>query len=128
MREIKVILDTNFLLTMVRHRIHGFEEIRAKIPAKFYVLSRIMWELEQKSKENKKLNKEVRLVKQILEKNEVKGLESTKNNVDTELVELSKEYVIATNDKELRERIKRFGGKSIYIRSLSFIETEDLFD
>ena len=119
-------LDTNFLLTMVRHKIHGFEEIKSKLPAKFYVLSRVMWEMEIKSKNDKKIKNETRIVKAILKSNNVTEIDSKLEDVDTELVGLSKKYVVATNDKELRERIKSFGGRSIYIRSLSFIEIEDI--
>jgi rRNA-processing protein FCF1 len=126
--EVKILLDTNFLLTMVRHKIHGFEDIRGKVPAKFFVLTRVLWEMDVKSKDDKKIRNETRIVKQILKNNEVIEINSKMENVDTELMEMSKEYVIATNDKELRERIKSFGGQSIYIRSLSFIELEDIFD
>ena len=124
--EIKILLDTNFLLTMVRYKIHGLEEIKGKIPAKFFVLSRVIWEMEVKAKDDKKIKNEMRIVKQILKNNEVATIDSKIENVDTELMQYSKEYVIATNDKELRERIKSFGGQSIYIRSLSFIDLEDI--
>jgi len=126
--KIKILLDTNFLLNMVRYKIHGFEEIKNKIPAQFFVLTRVLWEMEYKAKTDKKIRNEVRIVKEILKNNGVIELNSKIENVDTELMELSKEYVIATNDKELRERIKSFGGRSIYIRSLSFIDLEDIFE
>jgi rRNA-processing protein FCF1 len=113
---------------MVRYKIHGFEEIKNKIPAQFFVLTRVLWEMEYKAKTDKKIRNEVRIVKEILKNNGVIELNSKIENVDTELMELSKEYVIATNDKELRERIKSFGGRSIYIRSLSFIDLEDIFE
>ncbi len=127
-KKIKILLDTNFLLTMVRYKIHGFEEIKTKIPAEFYVLTRVLWEIEMKAKKDKKIKNEARIVKEIMKLNNVKEINSTMENADNELMEMSKDYVIATNDKELRERIKSFGGKSIYIRSLSFIETEDIFN
>jgi len=113
---------------MVRHKIHGFEEISGKIPAEFYVLSRVLWEMDVKAKDDKKIKNEVNIVKEVLKNNGVKELDSKLENVDTELMEMSKEYVIATNDKELRERIKSFGGRSIYIRSLSFVDLEDIFN
>ena len=123
----KIMLDTNFLLTMVRYKIHGFEEINAKIPAEFFVLSRVMWEMEMKARDDKKIKNELRIVNAILKANNVKEIDSRLESADDELMQLSKDYVVATNDKELRERIKSFGGRSIYIRSLSFIETEDIF-
>jgi len=113
---------------MVRYKIHGFEEIKGKVPAKFFVLSRVIWEMEVKAKDDKKIRNEMRIVKQILKNNDVVTIDSKIENVDTELMQYSKEYVIATNDKELRERIKSFGGQSIYIRSLSFIDLEDILN
>lgn len=126
--KIKIMLDTNFLLNMVRYKIHGFEEIKNKTNADFYVLSRVLWEMEVKARNDKKIRNEVRIVKEILKNNNVVEIDSKLEDVDSELVDLSKKYVVATNDKELRERIKSFGGKSIYIRSLSFIELEDIFN
>ena len=127
MNKVKILLDANFLLTMVRYKIHGFEEINAKIPAEFFVLSRVMWEMEMKARDDKKIKNELRIVNAILKANNVKEIDSRLESADDELMQLSKDYVVATNDKELRERIKSFGGRSIYIRSLSFIETEDIF-
>lgn len=86
-----------------------------------------MFELEALGKREKKIAKELLLVKQIIKVNNIKILDSTTEDVDKELVEKSKEgNIIATNDKNLRERIKKVGGKSIYIRSLNFIETSEI--
>lgn len=124
---IPIILDTNFLLTMVRYKIHGLDEIKTKIKCKFFTMSRVMFELEALGKREKKIAKELLLVKQIIKVNNIKILDSTTEDVDKELVEKSKEgNIIATNDKNLRERIKKVGGKSIYIRSLNFIETSEI--
>jgi rRNA-processing protein FCF1 len=126
--KVRILLDTNFLLTMVRHRIHGFEEMKEKGKAEFYTLSAVIGEMESLGRSDKKIRRETDLVKQILKNNDVKVLESYMPNVDNEMVERSKEYVIATNDKALREKIKSFGGKTVYIRSLTYIETSEVFD
>ena len=52
---------------------------------------------------------------------------STKN-VDNELIELSKEYIIATNDKELRRKVKEKGGKTIFVRKLTLVDTSEIMD
>lgn len=124
---IPIILDTNFLLTMVRYKIHGLDEIKTKIKCKFFTMSRVMFELEALGKREKKIAKELLLVKQIIKVNDIKIIDSTTEDVDAELLEKSKEgNIIATNDKNLRDRIKKAGGKSIYIRSLNFIETSEI--
>jgi len=126
--KIKILLDTNFLLTMVRHKIHGFDQINQKVPAEYYTLSRVIYELKGLSKDDKKVRNEARIVEEVLKNNCVKVLDSTMEDVDSELVELSKDYVIATNDRELRIRVKRAGGKTVFIRSLTYIDTGDVIE
>lgn len=126
--KVKVLLDTNFLLTLVRHKIHGIEEIKQKLPAEFYTLSRVLYELKGLGKGDKKVKKEAAIVEQMLKNNNVHVLDSTLEDVDKELIALSKEYVIATNDKELRRKVREAGGKAIYVRSLTYVEVEDLLE
>lgn len=126
--KIKVMLDTNFLLTLVRNKIHGLEEIKQKLPVEFYTLSRVLFELRGLGKSDRKIRKEVAVVEQMLKNYSVKVIDSTMENVDKELIGLSKEYVIATNDKELRRKVREAGGRSIYIRSLTYVEVEDLLE
>jgi rRNA-processing protein FCF1 len=112
---------------MVRYKIHGLDEIKTKIKCKFFTLGRVIFELEALGKREKKIAKEIILVKQILKNNDIKIIDSHCEDVDAELLEKSKEgYIIATNDKLLREKIKKAGGKSIFIRSLNFIETNEI--
>ncbi len=124
--KVKILLDTNFLLTLVRYKIFGFEEIKQKVPCEFYTLSRILYELKGLGKGDKKVKKEVSIVEQILKNNAVKVIDSSKENVDEELIELSKDYVIATNDKELRRKVKEAGGKTIFVRSLTYVDVGEI--
>jgi len=126
--KIKIMLDTNFLLTMVRHKIHGFDEIKGKLPAEFYTLGRVVYELKALGKNDKKIANEVRLVEAVLKANNVKIIDSTMEDVDKELISISGEYVIATNDRELRRKVKEAGGKTIFIRSLTYVDVEDLLE
>ncbi len=126
--KIKILLDTNFLLTMVRNKIFGLEQLKGKLPVEFYTLSRVLIELQGLGKSDKKINKEVGLVNKILELNNVRVIESLMSSVDDEILKLSKEYVIATNDKELRRRVHQKGGKTVFIRSLTYIDTSDILE
>lgn len=126
--KIKIMLDTNFLLTMVRNKIFGLEQLKGKLPVEFYTLSRVLLELQGLGKSDKKINKEVGLVDQILKLNNVRVIESLMSSVDDEILKLSKEYVIATNDKELRRRVHQKGGKTVFIRSLTYIDTSDILE
>jgi rRNA-processing protein FCF1 len=122
----KVLIDTNFFLTMVRYKIHAISEIKEKVKAEFYTLSGVVDELVYLAKD-KKIKRELNLIKQIIEKNKIEVIKS-KENVDEELIKKSKEFIIATNDKELRERIKEFGGKSIYIKKLALIDMSEVLN
>jgi len=121
-------LDTNFLLTMIRYKIHALDEIRTQFPASFFVLSGVLGEMNALGKHDKKIRTEVAIAKQIINQNNVKIIESTIENVDNELIELSKEYIIATNDKELRRKVKEKGGKTIFVRKLTLVDTSEIMD
>lgn len=127
-KKTKIILDTNFLLTMVRNKIFGLEQLTQKLPVEFFTLSRVLFELQGLGKQNKKLKKEGELVKKILDSNKIKVIESKKSCVDDELVNLSKEYIIATNDKKLRQKIHKNGGKTVFIRSLTYVDTSEILE
>jgi len=122
----KIMLDTNFLLTLVRNKIHGLEELKEDKPTEFFTLGRVLFEIEVLGKREKKIAREASIVQQILKANNVKVLDSTLEDVDAEMVEKSKEgYIIATNDKFLRQRIRKEGGKTAYIRSMTFVEVDE---
>lgn len=122
----KILLDTNFLLTMVRHKIRGFEEIKEKMPSsQIFTLTGVLGEIKLLSKQDKKIANEARIIEAVLKNNNVKIIDSVMDRkVDDEMVDKAKEgYVIATNDKMLRKRVQEAGGKTIFIRSLTYIET-----
>ncbi len=123
LKHCKVLLDTNFLLSTVRMKARAFDQIKDKINCDFFIIEGTMKELKELSK-NEKIMKEVNVVKQIMKLNNVSEIES-KDAVDTELLRKSKDFIIATNDKELRKRIKRFGGRSICIRNNSLISFQN---
>ena len=113
---------------MVRNKTFALEQIKRKLPVEFYTLSRVLFELQGLGKSDKKIRKEVGLIEQIIKINNIKIIESKINSVDDELVELSKNYVIATNDKELRKKVKQAGGKTIFVRSLTYIDTSEIIE
>ena len=121
---VKILLDTNFLLTMVRHKIQGFEDLKEKGKFEFFVLESVLGEMDALGGKDKKIRNEVRVVKEILKKNNVKVLGTDVPVVDDDLVQRSKEYVVATNDKALRDKIRALGGKTAYIRSLTYVEID----
>ena len=118
----KALLDTNFLLSIVRLKVRAFEEMKRLGIKEFYVLSGNLDELEKLS-EKKRIALEVNVTKELIRTEGVMILKST-GVVDDDLVAKSREFAIATNDSALRKRIKSFAGRSIYIRNKAYIQLE----
>lgn len=121
----KIMIDTNFFLTIVRYKIHALEEIKKNKKAIFYTTEGVINELNFLSK-NKKIKKEFEIIKKIIKNEKITVLESKTNNVDEELIEKSKDFIIATNDKELRKKIREKKGKTIFIRKLTLVEMSEI--
>ena len=108
----KIIADTNFFIDLFRFKIHDTDFSKIRITKSVYD--------ELKSMSSKKTKESVyaKLALRMIKEKNVKILKSIKNKADDDLLEYSKKgYAIATNDRELRKRIKAFGGKTIYLRS-----------
>ncbi|MFP4229933.1 MAG: PIN domain-containing protein [Candidatus Nanohaloarchaea archaeon] len=119
-----ILLDTNFLTAPFQLNVSIFEGFEEKYPGcSFYTLDEVVE--EAKSIEGGKYGD---LVQQLVEKEGVEVLETEGNGfVDDLLVDLSDRFLVATNDKELRQRILERGRPVAYIRSGSHvvIENED---
>ena len=98
----KIVLDTNFLVNCVKFKIDFFTELEriCTFPYKIYVLDQTLREIEQVKP------KELGLLKIFLQKIEI--LKSEKDYVDDELIDLSsKVIIIATQDQELKSKLKK---------------------
>jgi len=117
-----IILDTNFLAAPFQMNLGIFQEFEERYPGcNFYTLDRVME--EAKSIEEGKYGG---LIEQLVEKEEIQVLETKGNGfVDDLLVELSDEFLIATNDKELKGRITDHGRPVAYIRNRSHVKVEN---
>jgi len=120
-----ILLDTNFLTAPFQMNVSIFEEIDEKYPGnKVFTLDRVVE--EAKSIEDGKYGG---LIEKLIESESVQVLKTEGNGfVDDLLVDLSDEFLIATNDRELKNRILDKGRPVMYIRSKSHIvvENEDL--
>ncbi len=106
----KVILDTNFLLTAIKFKIDIFSQLQEY---DVYILDKTLDEL--KNKKNEKLAKE------LLKKYNVKIIKTMSNkNVDDLLLEFN-DYIIATQDKELKEKLKKAKISTISLRQKKYL-------
>lgn len=113
----KVLLDTNFLIDVVRFKI-SLEEITDLIGShKLVTLSSVEKELTRISKRISRAGMHAKLALKLVEDDNIKILKSEGRPDDAVLELATEETIIATNDVELRKRLKILGRKTIYLKS-----------
>lgn len=134
-RRPKIIIDTNMLL-LLADGINVFEQIEEKLSIKpeYIVLKPILEELEKLANSNKlSIRRKASFVLRIL-KNYCKIIDvdeelSREKNVDDIILKYAEKHqaVVATNDKDLRRKLRRKGLPEIYLREESMrIDVEGL--
>ncbi|MDP6670783.1 MAG: hypothetical protein QGI60_03125 [archaeon] len=123
----RVLVDTNMLLAITQFKVDVFSLIKEKLGEKteFFVTKGILEELTKIGKAGEKQRREIELLKELMEKNNVELTAVDVKNTDDGLLELSKKgFYVASNDKALRKRIKSLGGQNIYLRRKKLVEIE----
>lgn len=115
----KILLDTNFLVAPFQLNVSIFEELDDMYPyCQIYTLDDALQ--EAKSIEGGKYGK---LVEKLINVQDIEVLETEgEGSVDDLLVDISDEFVIATNDKELKNRLTDEGKEVVFIRSKSHLQ------
>jgi rRNA-processing protein FCF1 len=116
----EIILDTNFLTAPFQlDSIDIFQEIERIFPqSQVYTIEDAVQEAQ--SIEDGKYGD---LVQELIQKKDIEVLETEgEGEVDDLLVQISRDYVIATNDKELKRRLTKVGAEVIHIRNESYLE------
>lgn len=112
---IKVLLDTNFLMGLMRFRV-GLKEIDTLVtePRQLVTINLVVNELKRLAK----TSKYAKMALKLIELYKIKVLNSTETNTDKAIIKLAeKDFIVATNDIALRRRLKRLGVKTIYLRA-----------
>ena len=129
-RELKVILDSNFLFIPSQFQVDVFEELSNLLNRRFdpVLLSPTYRELlEIAEKGSPKMRQQASLALKFAEKCRVvrveKGLKETNDDV---IVRVAAEWrcPVATNDKELRKRLRNVGVPVIFLRQRHRLELE----
>lgn len=125
----KIMLDTNFLIAPFQLSIDLFEEIDRLYPVnKVYTLEDAVQEAQSIEEGRYKA-----LVEKLIETQDIEVLETEKETdssrkvekekeVDDLLVNICDEFIIATNDRELKERLVKQGAEVLFIRSGDHLE------
>lgn len=131
LRKVKrrVIFDSNFLFVPVQFKIDVFEAIEGLIGSfEPVVLSTTLEELQVLSKSgSKKVKREADLARLLASKCRVMNVEKgDEETCDDVILRVAKELgcPVATNDRELRRRLRREGVATIFLREKSHLEVE----
>jgi len=127
---VKVLFDTNFLMVAFERPVNVVERVEELLEAKVrpVILRSQLRELE-KIASSEKRQKAARMARAVLEyvrKKRFEVIESGGEVVDDVIVETSKRegYIVATNDRELRRRLREGGVSVIYMKSDGKFELE----
>ena len=119
----KILLDTNFLLVPFQFKVDIFKEIDRIIDEKYelFIVDKTKEELEKLIKGGKeKERKAARLALQLIKKFNIKIINTQGDNVDDIIVNLKdKDTIVATQDKELRKRLR---GDVIVLRQKKYLK------
>lgn len=115
----KILLDTNFLTAPFQLDFDVFQELdRLYGRYEVYTLDDAVQEV--KSIEEGKYGK---LVEKLLKTKDIKVLETTgEGEVDDLIVSISEQYTVATNDKELKDRLTDEGCEVVIVRGGNHLE------
>ncbi|MFQ6009955.1 MAG: PIN domain-containing protein [Candidatus Aenigmatarchaeota archaeon] len=118
----RIVLDTNFLVLAVKEKIGIFLQLRGK---RIYVIGPVMKELDKIAKGRSKDAVAARVALMIVKTKNMRKLRTGFRSADRALLEKARKgYVIATQDSVLRRRIKKAGGKVLYIRQKKYVVFE----
>lgn len=120
---VNVALDTNILLDMTRLKIDVFHGIRELVEnCVFCVPIQVKQELQTLSVEKGKVGVAARVALESLSTYRVKTVAATAEGGDQALRELAqKGYIVATNDKALRQSLKNTPQRVIVVRQSKYV-------
>lgn len=121
----KIILDSNFLTIPYQFNIDIFEEINRIMEEDYELitLDGVIEELEELKKSKGKDAIAAKIGLELIKKKNVKVIKTREKNVDNTIIKIAdKNTIVATNDKELRQRLKNKNIKTIYLRNKKYLE------
>ncbi len=128
MEPIKVLLDSNFLLLPFQFRVDIFLELKRILPKHEVCVTRsVLRELEGIAKKRGAAGRQARAALALANKLQI--IETECEDVDETLLALaSRNTIIATSDKVLKESIRKKKAPVIYLRQKKYLEIEGYVD
>ncbi|PSG99474.1 MAG: hypothetical protein BRC29_05140 [Nanohaloarchaea archaeon SW_7_43_1] len=120
--ESKILLDTNFLTAPFQFSFDIFEELERLYPhCSIYTIDDAVQEAR-----SIKGGKYGGLVEQLIDKKDIEVLETEGGGeVDDLIVDISDKFIVATNDKELKQRLLENSRPVIIIRTGDHLEVKN---
>lgn len=113
----KILLDTNFLIDVVRFRV-DLEEVTDLIGRnELFTLVSVERELKKISQKTSKAGMYAKASLELIKELNIRILKSDEVPDNAMLKLAGEKTIIATNDIELRKRLKALGRKTIYLKS-----------
>ena len=117
----KILLDTNFLVDVFRFKI-DLTELRGD---ELFIDENVLEELGRVSRGKSKDAFSAKMSLRMVRTKGLKVLKSKEKEADLSLLEHAKAgYAVATQDLELKKKLKKIGAKIIYIRQKKYLVKE----
>lgn len=115
---LNIVLDTDFLLSSIEFKVDIFTELKriCNFPYQIAVLDKTLEELENKKNSKLALN--------LIEKNKVKAITTKKDKIVDDLLLEQNNIIVATQDKALKEKLKKRRLPIITIRQKKYLVME----
>ena len=118
----KFLLDANFLMIPGKFKVDIFREMEKFGSPEFYTLDSVVKELGKVTKAGGKDSNFAKLGLYLVQKRDIGILES-EGKADTELLKRSREgFAVCTQDRALTSKIRKAGGKVVYMRQGKYLE------
>ncbi len=124
----EVLADTNFLMECTKNRIDLIDELTRILDFKFSVgvIDKSIFELDKLIKKGGKDGRTAKLTKTILKAKKIKIIKTGKGYADDVLFKkASKNIIIATQDKDLKRRLRSKRVPIIVIRQKKYFKIEN---
>jgi rRNA-processing protein FCF1 len=121
----RIILDTNFLTVPYQLKVDIFEEIDKLMEEDYELatLNGVIEELKKLSKSKGRDSIAAQIALELIKRKNVKIINTEEKKVDSAILKIADENtIIATNDKNLRKKIKNKNLKALYLRSKKRLE------
>jgi len=125
----KVILDTNFLMAVSQFGIDIFSEIEriCDFRYKLYIIDKTVDELNKVIETNKgKHGRAAKLALSLLKSKGIEGIKTKEKGIVDKLILgiVDRDFIVATQDKDLKSRLKKKNIRLITIRQKKYLRLE----